>query len=202
MEFLEAVRRRAMVRSFSAEPIEPDAVNRILQAALRAPTAGNTGGTAWVVLEGPEQTAIYFDATTDAVWRARHQEWSDNLERAPVVLLAYTSPDAYVARYAEEDKAAAGLGDGEGAWPIPYWIGDAAFGVMTVLLGAVDAGLGACVLGTFRGEAVLAAHLGVPEGWRLFCTVLLGRPDGNDHRSSSLDRNGPDPTDRIHEGRW
>ena len=59
---------------------------------------------------------------------------------------------------------------------MPYWTGDAAFGVMTVLLGAVDAGLGACILGNFRGEAALAESLGVPDGWDLFAAVALGRP--------------------------
>jgi nitroreductase len=85
---------------------------------------------------------------------------------------------------------------------VPYWTGDAAFGVMAVLLGAVDAGLGACILGAFRGETALADRLGVPDGWRLFCAVALGRPDGNDHRSPSLDRTGPAPSARIHRGRW
>jgi nitroreductase len=191
-----------MVRSFSTRPVDPAEVDRILLAALRAPTAGNTQGTAWVVLEGPDQTAVYFDATTDERWRNHYKEWAGGLMRAPVVLLAYSSPGAYVARYAEEDKAAAGLGDRVGAWPVPYWFGDAAFGVMTVLLGAVDSGLGACILGTFRGEAELATRLGVAEGWRLFCAVLLGHPDGHDHRSASLDRAGPDPAERIHRGHW
>jgi nitroreductase len=202
VELHEAIRRRAMVRSFSAEPLGRDEVDLILQAALRSPTAGNTQGTAWVALEGPDQTALYFDATTDEAWRTRHKEWSDGLARAPVVLLAYISPDAYVDRYAEEDKATGGLGETAAAWPVPYWIGDAAFGVMTVLLAAVDAGLGACVLGAFRGEAELAARLDVPPGWRLFCAVLLGHPDGADHRSASLDRNSPKPSERIHRGRW
>lgn len=202
MELHEAIRRRAMVRSFSAEPLGRDEVDLILQAALRSPTAGNTQGTAWVALEGPDQTALYFDATTDEAWRTRHKEWSDGLARAPVVLLAYSSPDAYVDRYAEEDKATGGLGETAAAWPVPYWIGDAAFGVMTVLLAAVDAGLGACVLGAFRGEAELAARLDVPPGWRLFCAVLLGHPDGGDHRSASLDRDSPKPSERIHRGRW
>ncbi len=142
------------------------------------------------MLEGPEQTAAYFDATTDEEWRASAASRSEGLRRAPVVLLAYSSPDTYVARYGEEDKSRSGLGRGSRRWPVPYWTGDAAFGVMTVLLGAVDAGLGACVLGTFRGEAELA-RLGVPSDWRLFCAVALGHPDGNDHRSPSLDRPVP-----------
>lgn len=191
-----------MVRSFSPNPVDPDLVDRLLSDALRSPTAGNTGGTVWLVLEGPEQTAIYWDTTTDEAWRHRNARWAEGLLRAPVVLLAYTSPGAYVERYAEPDKAHSGLGAGPEAWPVPYWHGDAAFGVMTVLLGAVNTGLGACVLGTFRGEEQLGDALSVPGGWRLFCAVALGHPDGNHHRSSSLARSEHSPSSRIRRGRW
>jgi nitroreductase len=201
MELREALRLRAMVRSLSPDRVDPSVVDRIVDDALRSPTAGNTGGTAWVILEGPEQTAMYWDATTDEEWRSTARRW-EGLQRAPVILLAYTSPWAYVARYAEPDKATAGLGASEAQWPVPYWFGDAAFGVMAVLLGAVDAGLGACMLGVFRGEAELARTLGVPEGWRQFGAVVLGHPDGRDHRSRSLDRPGPRRTERVHRGRW
>jgi nitroreductase len=197
----EAIRRRAMVRSFSNDRVGPDVVDHLLDAALRSPTAGNTGGTAWVALEGSEQTALYWAAATDEGWRRSARRWP-GLERAPVILLAYASPAAYVARYAEADKAPAGLGGSEESWPVPYWVGDAAFGVMVVLLGAVDAGLGACFLGVFRGEEELSRSLGVPKGWRQFGAVLLGRPDGSDHRSPSLDRPGPPRSERIHRGRW
>ena len=57
-------------------------------------------------------------------------------------------------------------------------------------------------LGNFRGEAGLLGALGVPPGWRLFGSVLLGHPDGADHPSASLDRAGPTPEERIHLGRW
>ena len=201
MELHEAIRRRAMVRSFSPEPLDPAVVERILLDALRSPTAGNTGGTAWVVLEGPEQTALYFDATTDEAWRRRQQPLGGAAAGAghPPGLFVRR---AYVARYGEPDKADSGLGEGAERWPVPYWTGDAAFGVMAVLLGAVDAGLGACLLGTFRGEDELGRCLGVPGEWRLFCAVALGRPDGRDHRSPSLARTGPRPGERIHRGRW
>ncbi len=202
MELHEAIRRRAMVRSFSADPLDPSLVDRLVDAALRSPTAGNTAGTAWVVLEGADLTAVYFDATTDPSWRAAHPDWSDGLRRAPVVLLAYASPEAYVARYSEPDKAGSGLGAGHEAWPVPYWYGDAAMGVMAVLLCAVDAGLGACILGAFRGQDPLAQRLGVPDPWRLYCAVALGRPDGGGHRSASLERPRPPRTERVHRGRW
>ena len=201
MELHEAIRGRAMCRSFTSQPVDPGALEAILTGALRSPTAGNTGGTAWVVLEGDE-TSTYWDTTTDEAWRARNPDRATGLRRAPVVLLAYASPDAYVARYAEADKSDPVLGSGADRWPVPYWFGDAAFGVMAVLLGAFDAGLGACFLGAFRGEAQLAEALGVPAGWRLYGAVAMGLPDGRDHPSPSRRRTVPGPGERVHRGRW
>ena len=204
MELHEAIRRRAMVRSFSTAPVDPDVVRPDPPGdALRSPTAGNTGGTAWVVLEGPEETGRYW--SSDDRRRPgddRNTERFEGLRRAPVVLLAYASPDAYVARYAEPDKAGSGLGRRRRRWPVPYWHGDAAFGVMAVLLGAVDAGLGACILGAFRGRGALARDSAVPAGWLPFCAVVLGHPDGQDRRSPSLEHVTPGPAARIHWGTW
>ncbi len=202
MELQEVIRRRAMCRSFSDDPIDATVLERILSGALSGPTAGNTQGTSWILLEGAAQTATYWDATTDDAWRSRNPDWFIGLARAPVVLLAYAAPGAYAARYAEPDKGDAELGTGPEAWPVPYWYGDAAFGVMTVLLQAVDAGLGACMLGNFRGEQALAGALGVPEQWRLFCAVALGKPAGEARRSRSLDRPKLRIEERVHRGSW
>ena len=54
-----------MVRSFAADPVDPVVVETVIQAALRAPSAGNTAGTSWVVLEGADQTSAYWESTTD-----------------------------------------------------------------------------------------------------------------------------------------
>jgi nitroreductase len=201
MDLHEAIRRRAMVRSYATEPVEAEVVESIVRAALRAPSAGNTAGTSWVVLSDPAETAAYWETTTDEIWRTTSSR-AAGLRRAPVILLAYASAEEYVARYAEHDKADPRLGSHDAEWDVPYWIGDAAFGVMTVLLAAVEAGLGACILGNFRGENELAHALSVPPPWRLFCAITLGHPDGNDHRSRSLDRERPDPSERIHYGSW
>lgn len=203
MELAEVVRRRRMVRSFADRPVDPRVVEALLENALRAPTAGNTRGTAWLVLEGPDQTAAYWAATTTREWRERSRRWP-GLSRAPVVALSLAWPEAYLDRYGEPDKAGAGLGPaaGQGAWAVPYWFGDAAFATMALLLSAIDTGLGGCFLGNFRGERDLLVGLGVPDGWRLFGSVLLGHPDGGDHRSPSIDRPGPAPAERVHRGRW
>lgn len=206
MELDVVIRRRRMVRSFADRPLPPGAADRMVRATLRAPSAGNTRGSAWVVLQGrPETDRYWLHATTDE-WRARARRWP-GLSRAPVVAVSVTSPSAYRDRYAEADKAASGLGAAAGGdttaaepWPIPYWFADAAFCVHTLLLQATAEGFGACFLGNFRGEESVLGALGVPAGWRLFGAVVLGYPDGADHRSPSLTR--PEPAGRIHNGHW
>lgn len=188
-----------MVRSFSGRPLDPQVVGLMLDRSLRAPTAGNARGTAWLALEGPEQTTTYWSHTTTDEWRRRSRRWP-GLSRAPVVALSLVSPHEYVRRYDEPDKA--GGGGGAATWPVPYWFGDAAFATMSLLLQATAEGLGACFLGNFRGEGPLLAALGVPNEWRLFGAVLLGRAGGPDPRSPSLDRPGPAPSARLHRGRW
>ncbi len=200
MELRDAIRRRAMVRSFSADPIDPALVDRLLWRRPALPYGGQHGGTAWVVLQGPDQTAVYFDATTDETG-GRYHDWTDGLARAPVVLLAYTSPDAYVSRYAEADKAGGGLGEGADRWPVPYWFGDAAFGVMAVLLGAVDVGLGACILGAFRGEAELAVRFDVPPGGACSAPSCSAIRDGATTGPPRSTARSPG-ADRVHRGRW
>src|SRR5580658_8366910 len=200
MELTEAIRRRHMVRSFSDRSVDPALLDELVADALRAPSAGNARGTAWLLLEGSERTAVYWAHTTTEEWRQRSRRWQ-GLSRAPVAALSLASPAEYVARYGEDDKAASGLGpgpaQGEAAWPVPYWFGDAAFATMALLLRATEAGLGACFLGSFRGEEALLGALGVPPDWRLFGTVLLGYPDGADHRSPSLSRPGPSAATRV-----
>ncbi len=206
MDVHQAILSRRMVRSFDGVPVDTGVLAAIVADATRAPSAGNTGGTAWLSLTGPEETARYWERTTTAEWRERSRRWP-GLSRAPAILLSLCRPDAYVLRYGEPDKAGSGLGpvhQGEGgaeAWPVPYWFGDAAFETMLVLLGVTEAGLGACFLGNFRGEARLLESLAVPDGWRLFGAIVIGHPDGADPPSPSAGRRRPGWR-RMHAGRW
>lgn len=205
VELSEAVRARRMRRSFSEAPVPAETLDRLFCDALRAPTAGNTGGTAWVVLIGPGQTRRYWEAATTSAWRGGSRRWP-GLSRAPVVALSLACPAAYVARYREPDKSRGSsdveLGISEVNWPVPYWFGDAAFGVMTLLLGATGEGLGSCFLGNFRSEGAVLDEFCVPAGWRLFGAVALGYPDGHDPPSPSHGRTRLDGARRVHFGVW
>ncbi len=200
MELTEAVRRRRMTRNFSGRPVGPGIVDRLLAASIRAPSAGNTQGREFVVLEGSDQTSLFWDATTDPAWRSDSRRYAD-LSRAPVVVLPFADPDAYTARYREPDKKPE-TGQPDIEWAIPYWLVDTAFSVMTLLLGATDAGLGAAFLGNFRGEADLHTALGVPDRFRWLGAVLLGEAAEPDPISSSAGRPRRTLEDCVHRGRW
>jgi nitroreductase len=187
-----------MVRAFARRPVPPATVDALVDLARRAPSAGNTRPTAFVLLEGDE-TARLWDVTLPPDRRASFR-WRGLLD-APVVIVPLVEPAAYVRRYAEADKAATGLGAGEEAWPVPYWWVDGGMAVHALLLGAVDAGLGALFFGLFDDEAAALAALGVPAGWRAPGAVALGWP-APDEPGRSAGRPAPPTAAVVHRGGW
>jgi nitroreductase len=198
MELTEAVRRRRMTRNFSGHPLDAGVVDDLLAEALRAPSAGNTQGREFVVLEGAEQTSRYWQAATDEGWRATSTRF-EGLSRAPVVVLVFADPEAYRSRYREPDKSPDG---GDLEWVVPFWFVDAAFATMHLLLAATDQGIGAALLGNFRGEEAVRAAFGVPEGLRWLGAVLLGQRAEPDPASSSAGRHRRTLEESVHRGQW
>jgi nitroreductase len=174
MEWEKVVRSRRMVRDFTDAPVDDAMLERLLDLARRVPSAGFSQGIDFIVLNGVEQTARFWDRTLPPDERAAFP-WPGLLQ-APVLVLPMADAAAYVARYAQPDKAHAGLGTSADDWPIPYWYVDTAMAAMTLLHGVVDAGLGALFFGIFRNEAELLADLGVPAGIRPVGAIAIGHP--------------------------
>lgn len=194
-----------MVRAFGPDPDAPQpvpaaTVDALLDAARRhAPSAGNAQAVRFLVLDTPETVAGYWDLTLPSARRDGFA-WPGLLV-APVLVVVLVDPAAYVARYAEADKARTGLGEGPEAWTVPYWWVDGGAVVQNLLLAVVDEGLGACLFGLFAHEAaVLAAH-GVPAGWRAVGTVALGHP-APDRPGRSASRTRPPIGEVVRRGRW
>jgi nitroreductase len=189
-----------MVRSFRPEPVESALVDGLLDLARRAPSAGNSQGFEAVVLEGREQTARFWDATLPADRRAGFR--FPGLLAAPLIVLPLADPGAYVRRYGEADKAATGLGAGTDAWPVPYWTVDASFAVMTLLLAATDAGLGALFFAVFRGAEAVRAEFAIPADRQLLGAVALGHPADDDPAGRSASRPRRPLDSVVHRGGW
>jgi nitroreductase len=199
-EFADVVRRRRMTRSFASTPLPPGFLEHAVDLAARAPSAGKTQGWHLISLEG-DDTSRFWDITLPPMRRGRFK-WQGLLD-APAILLPFADAKAYTDRYGEPDKAATGLGTGPGAWPVPYWTIDASMSVMTILLAAEDAGLGALFFGVFKGERELRQALGVPVGLELLGAIALGFPaEGGSTTGRSATRPRRSPAEIIHRGRW
>ena len=72
---------------------------------LRRGSARGGRSSCW---RAPAETGSFWDAVSDAEWRAK--PYWPGLLRAPVIIVPLTDEAAYRARYAEADKAAHGLG--------------------------------------------------------------------------------------------
>lgn len=182
-----------MVRSFDGTPVESTWLANICADALRSPTAGNSAGVRFHTV-GPELIADYFTVATDDTWRANARR-SPGLQRAGAAVLVTSLRSAYVERYAEPDKSHSGLDD-EANWPIPYWHTDAAMATMALLLLIEESGWNAALWGNFRYEDTILRWAKI-EGEDLFATVLIGRADGNDVASGSLNRKVPSRESRV-----
>lgn len=201
-EFADVVMARRMTRGYRSDPLPDGMLERLVALANRAPSAGKTQGWHLVVLEGDE-TARFWDVTLPPMRRGSFK-WQGLLD-APVILLPFADPKAYVDRYGEPDKAATGLGSGVEAWPAPYWTIDASMSVMTLLLAAEDEGLGALFFGVFKGERELRRALGVPPHLQLLGAISLGYPATADRSASqgrSAARPARTPQQVIHRGGW
>jgi len=202
VELSEALRRRRMTRRFDPDrPVPGAALEAVLAAALRAPSAGYSQGVSLLVLTTAQDRDAFWAATT-AGGPGGESRWLAGMRSAPVLVGVWTSREVYLDRYAEPDK---GWTDRDpGRWSAPYWFVDAGMAAMGSLLSAVDAGLGACFFGVpvDRVTAVREAF-GVPPEQLSVGMVALGHPapDAAPSGSALRRRRRPD-TARVHRGRW
>lgn len=186
-----------MVRNFSDQPIDPEAVRRILRTGHAGPSAGFSQGYAFLVFDVPEDTARFWAAAFPGGEDSR----MPGLRNAPLIVVPLSSKRVYLDRYAEPDK---GWTDrNESRWPAPFWTIDVAFAAMLILLAAVDEGLGALFFGLFPPEHVpeFLRSFRVPEEWEAIGAIAIGHPAPDIIRSSA--RRGRRPLQEIvHRGGW
>jgi nitroreductase len=186
-----------MVRSYLPDrPVPADVITAALDLATRSPSAGFTQGWDFVVLRTPEQRALFWAVTTDAL--GEPDPWLQGMRTAPVLVLCLSDPRRYLDRYAEPDK---GWTDRDAnRWPVPYWDVDTGMAAFALLLTAVDRGLGACFFGVRpEDQAAVLEAFRAPADRRIVGVVSLGYP-APDRRSPSL-RRGRRPLGEVaHDG--
>ncbi len=196
MELTETVLKRRMVRHFTDEPVPPATVERMIELARHAPSAGFTQGQAFVVVTDPamKRAIATLCGEESYVERGFHPFVSG----APVLVIPCTSEAAYHRRYQEADKT---QDDGsEIVWPVPYWHMDIGCAVQILLLAVVDEGLAAGFAGAHDLDA-LRALLGIPAEVTPVGVIPIGHR-APDVPSPSLQRGRKPDADYLHRDRW
>ena len=149
MNVREAIRSRRSVRAFTSQPIPPDAVREMLEAAMQAPSAGNEQPWQFVVID----------------------------KRRILDTIPQISPYAPMCRVAP--LAVLVCGDMRETRHPGYWVQDCSAATENLLLAAHDLGLGGVWTGVYPNQERVASFrdlLKLPEEIVPMALVAIGFP--------------------------
>ena len=198
MELRDAILRRRMVRAFEDRPVAPEVVDRLLEHAIHAPSAGFSQGWAFLVLTEPVDRARFWEAVFPHSGEASFTH--AGIFNATCLIVPLSHRDAYLNRYAEADKG--GIAPENQRWAVPYWDVDTGMATMLILLTAVDEGLGALffAISPVHLEPFRAAF-DVPDEFTPIGAIAVGHR-AQDTPSPSLRRGSRGLDEVVHRGCW
>ncbi|MGI9611248.1 MAG: nitroreductase family protein [Acidimicrobiia bacterium] len=196
MEFRDVLAKRRMVRNYTEEPVDQTKVDRIVDAGLRSPSAGNSQGFGFIVVSEPSLRAEIAELAGESEYVA--QGFDPWISKAPIHIVISVSKLTYLERYREADKL--GADGAEIDWPVPYWWIDAGAALMAILLAAVDEGMAAGFLGV-HSIPELRQTLEIPSEHHPIGVVTIGHA-APDRRSGSLERGQRPRNLVVHNEVW
>jgi nitroreductase len=149
MDLLECMMSRRSIRKFTGEPVDEATVERLLRAAMAAPSAGNQRSWRFVVLD----------------------------DRDVRVKVADCSP--YAKMLPDAALGVVVCGETVGEKHPGYWVQDCSAAVENVLLAACALGLGAVWLGFYPNETraqCCKEVLGLPDHIEPLAVIAIGHP--------------------------
>ncbi len=152
MNVLSVIMGRRSIRNFEEKPVPREAMDRLIDALLWAPSAGNL-----------QSRKFYF--VTDAALRrklAMAAYGQAFIARAPLVVVACADKEAVSGRYGRRGIDL-------------YCVQDATLSAMCMMLEACELGLGSVYVGAFSEKEVGKA-LGLPEYIRPVALLPVGYP--------------------------
>jgi nitroreductase len=118
VDAIEAIMGRRSIRRYEDRPVEPQAIEVLLRAAMAAPSAGNQQSWRFVVVTDRAQLDLLAEAT----------QYSGMLKHAPLAIVV--CGDSTSEKYPED-----------------YWVEDTSAAMENMLVAAHAIGLGGCWLG-------------------------------------------------------
>ncbi len=162
MDILEIIKSRRSIRRFQSKEIEKEKIDRLIDALIWAPSAGN--------LQARKFYFVFNQGKKDMLNEATFSR-RGFLNIAPLVIVGCTD-DKITSNYGERGKTV-------------YSICDVAMSVQNMMLLAVEQGLGTCPVGAFDEEEVKKI-LNLPQNLRPIIIVPVGYPDQKPSATSRL----------------
>lgn len=153
MDVLEAIKGRRSIRAFKSQNVSQELVEKLIDAAMWAPSAGNIQPWEFIIVRRLEIKRELAEAALDQKF----------IEEAPVVIVVCADENRSSQRYGVRGKTL-------------YCLQDTAAAVQNINLTACSLGLGTCWIGAFREEEA-SKILRVPRGVRPVAMIPVGYPD-------------------------
>jgi nitroreductase len=152
MDVFEAVKGRRSIRAFKRNDVSFEDVEKLIDAAIWAPSAGNIQPWEFIIIRKPDTKKRLAVAAWDQAF----------IEEAPVVIVVCANENRSSQRYGDRGKTL-------------YCIQDTAAAIQNINLAACSLGLGTCWVGAFKEEEVRQV-LNVPQGIRPVSIIPIGYP--------------------------
>jgi nitroreductase len=153
MELFDVITKRRSIRTFKKTELPQATIEKLIEAARWAPSAGNVQPWAFVVASSQK-------TKQELAMAAYGQE---DLEEASIVIVVC----------ADEKRAAESYG---ARGKTLYCIQDTAAAIQNILLAAYSLGLGSCWIGAFKEDDIRLV-IGSPKEMRPIALIPIGYPN-------------------------
>ncbi len=152
MQFFDVIERRRSVRAFDSKTVRAETLDRLLEAVVLAPSAGDLQAYGIIAIERPELKSALAAAALD-------QEF---IAQAPVVLVFLADARRSESKYGRRGATL-------------FCIQDATIAAAYAQLAAAALGLGSCWVGAFDEDRV-AKVIEAPDAMRPVAILPVGFP--------------------------
>lgn len=152
LDVFEAIKKRRSVRAYADEKVSEEDVERLIDAARWAPSAGNIQPWEFVVVKDVETKRKLSEAALNETF----------IEKAPVVIVVCADLNRSSRGYGSRGKHL-------------YSLQDTAAATENILLAAQELGLATCWVGAFRDNEVAKA-VKAPRNLKPVAIVPVGHP--------------------------
>ena len=192
------LRKRRQVYGFKARPIPEKVLTTVLEDAIHVPSAGFTQDFDLIVVKNAATRKRLARAARESEYLKLGMSKSNFISTAPVIVVPCANKKRYEEKY----------GTGEDSRRLPWWLIDAGFASLALILSAFEHGLAASFLGALA-DGQVAGILDLPGDHSVIPVAIIPMGYKNvedkelwDERVKKVGRNRRRLDNIVHWDRW